>query len=243
MAPLILLLLFWGPVWGFTAFILAAVGLSANEFFGMSHPEDRVARAIGVVLTLGLSGVVYGFGDDARALLTLLAVLPIASLLLGLARLGDVRTSGSRMAATTFGPLWLGTLTLLALLRRDKGAEGSGYVLMAIMFAWLADTGGYFAGRFLGRHKLYEAVSPKKTVEGLVGALVGGHDGGRPRTLLVPAGHTAARCAHPSAGGRLFGSARRFGRIAAQARGGGERLGRDRAWSRRQCSIAWMPSS
>ena len=155
-APLILLLLFWGPVWGFTAFVLAAVGLSANEFFGMSHPEDRVARAIGVMLTLGLSGVIYRFGDDPRALLTLLAVLPIASLLLGLARLGDVRTSGSRMAATTFGPLWLGTLTLLALLRRDKGAEGSGYVLMAIMFAWLADTGGYFAGRFLGRHKLYE---------------------------------------------------------------------------------------
>ena len=93
-------------------------------------------------------------------------MLPIASLLLGLARLGDVRTSGSRMAATTFGPLWLGTLTLLALLRRDKGAEGSGYVLMAIMFAWLADTGGYFAGRFLGRHKLYEAVSPKRRSRG-----------------------------------------------------------------------------
>ena len=57
----------------------------------------------------------------------------------------------------------------LALLRRDQGSRGPGYVLMSLMFAWLADTGGYFAGRFLGKHKLYEAVSPKKTVEGLVG--------------------------------------------------------------------------
>jgi phosphatidate cytidylyltransferase len=43
---------------------------------------------------------------------------------------------------------------------------------MTLMFAWLADTGGYFTGRFFGRHKLYEAVSPKKTTEGLVGALL-----------------------------------------------------------------------
>jgi phosphatidate cytidylyltransferase len=34
-------------------------------------------------------------------------------------------------------------------------------------------TGGYFFGRFLGKTKLYEAVSPKKTRAGLVGAIVG----------------------------------------------------------------------
>jgi len=42
-----------------------------------------------------------------------------------------------------------------------------------LMFAWLADTGGYFFGRFFGKTKLYEAVSPKKTRAGFVGALVG----------------------------------------------------------------------
>jgi phosphatidate cytidylyltransferase len=41
------------------------------------------------------------------------------------------------------------------------------------MFAWWGDTGGYFAGRYLGKHKLYEAVSPKKTIEGSVGGLAG----------------------------------------------------------------------
>jgi phosphatidate cytidylyltransferase len=44
---------------------------------------------------------------------------------------------------------------------------------MTLMFAWFSDTGGYFAGRFLGKHKLYEAVSPKKTVEGALGGLAG----------------------------------------------------------------------
>jgi phosphatidate cytidylyltransferase len=41
------------------------------------------------------------------------------------------------------------------------------------MLAWFGDTGGYFAGRFLGKHKLYPAVSPKKTVEGSLGGLAG----------------------------------------------------------------------
>jgi phosphatidate cytidylyltransferase len=44
---------------------------------------------------------------------------------------------------------------------------------MTLMFAWWGDTGGYFAGRFLGKRKLYPAVSPKKTVEGAIGGLAG----------------------------------------------------------------------
>ena len=47
-------------------------------------------------------------------------------------------------------------------------------VLLAIALTFGNDTGAYFAGRALGRHKLYPAVSPKKTVEGAVGGLVAG---------------------------------------------------------------------
>jgi phosphatidate cytidylyltransferase len=172
-SPLILLLLFYGPVWGWTVFIFGATTLSAVEFFNMSHPEDRVARAVGVLLTAGVSAVLILHHNDARTLMSMLVVLPLLSILLALFRLGDVRTAAARMAATTFGPLWLTLLTLLALLRESQGTRGPGYVLLAIMFAWFADTGGYFAGRFFGKHKLYQAVSPKKTVEGLLGALFG----------------------------------------------------------------------
>jgi phosphatidate cytidylyltransferase len=36
--------------------------------------------------------------------------------------------------------------------------------------AWLSDTGAYFAGRAIGRHKLAPQISPKKTVEGAIAA-------------------------------------------------------------------------
>jgi phosphatidate cytidylyltransferase len=72
------------------------------------------------------------------------------------------------------GPLFIGVpLTLLAVLRRDMGADGPGYVVLALMVAWFGDTGGYFGGRFFGKHKLYEAVSPKKTIEGAIAGLLG----------------------------------------------------------------------
>ncbi len=49
-----------------------------------------------------------------------------------------------------------------------------GLPLMAFIFiiAWGSDTFAYFCGTFFGKHKLIPKVSPKKTVEGSVGALV-----------------------------------------------------------------------
>lgn len=48
-------------------------------------------------------------------------------------------------------------------------------VAHAIMFVFLpalSDTGGLFAGAWLGRHKLSPRISPKKSVEGLIGSMV-----------------------------------------------------------------------
>ncbi|MCW8988299.1 MAG: CDP-archaeol synthase, partial [Gammaproteobacteria bacterium] len=49
---------------------------------------------------------------------------------------------------------------------------GSEYVLYLILIIWFADSGAYFAGRSLGKHKLIPNVSPGKTWEGVAGAFV-----------------------------------------------------------------------
>lgn len=51
-----------------------------------------------------------------------------------------------------------------------------GGATVASLFAsiWICDTAAYFVGVSIGRHKLFERVSPKKTWEGFVGGLAGG---------------------------------------------------------------------
>ena len=172
--PPLMWLLFRGPAWGFFLLVLAAAAIAADELFRMTHPEDPVARAVGIVTTLGVALTLYVWGGDRRVLLSLLLVVPVIGLLLTLWRLGDIQSAALRSFAGVTGPLYIGALlTCLALIRRDAGGEGPQYVFLCLTFAWLADTGGYFFGRFLGNRKLYEAVSPKKTRAGFVGALLG----------------------------------------------------------------------
>ena len=38
---------------------------------------------------------------------------------------------------------------------------------------WASDTFAYLTGKAFGKHKLFERVSPKKTIEGFLGGLVG----------------------------------------------------------------------
>ena len=64
-------------------------------------------------------------------------------------------------------------LSLSTLVRLNHGNETFGiiYVLLVLTGAWIADSGAYFVGSALGKHKLCPAVSPKKTIEGLVGGI------------------------------------------------------------------------
>jgi len=173
-APLLLLLLFAGPAWGWYLLVAAACGIAAQELFAMTHPGDKLAQAAGIASTLGISVCLYFFTGDTRVLVSIFLVVPMLGALVTLFRLGAIETAAPRVMAAIAGPFYIGALiTTVALLRRDQGELGPRWVLMVLMFSWLADTGGYFVGRFFGKTKLHERVSPKKTVEGFLGSLGG----------------------------------------------------------------------
>jgi phosphatidate cytidylyltransferase len=175
-APLLLLLLFRGSDEAWHFLVLLATGLATFELCAMTHPGDRVGQSLCAAMSMLVSWVVYHYTHDARVLLTLLLVLPIVGLMLALWRLTDMNAAALKAMSSVAAPLYVGgMLSCLALLRRDAGALGPYYVLLALKLSWLADTGGYFFGRFLGKggKKLHPRVSPKKTVIGFWGSLVG----------------------------------------------------------------------
>ena len=62
---------------------------------------------------------------------------------------------------------------LLSLWRIFAMEGGQFLVLLPLVAAWGSDTCALFAGMAFGKHKLAPVVSPKKTVEGAIGGVVG----------------------------------------------------------------------
>ncbi len=66
------------------------------------------------------------------------------------------------------------SMTSLALVSCSGNGFSSFWIVLTLGVPWLADSGAYFAGVYLGKHKLCPTISPKKTVEGAVGGLLSG---------------------------------------------------------------------
>ncbi|MBV8761954.1 MAG: phosphatidate cytidylyltransferase [Deltaproteobacteria bacterium] len=186
--PILLLILHYHrpePTW---ALIFAASLLAMRELFGMLlPPEDRnPALVMGALACLAFYWLdpiaLYRYHDLPHALDRIsveggsiaAAFAVVVPALYYLFRFRDIPSVASRIAGTITGIVYAGFLTTyLAKLKLIDPKQAGDTVVIVLVVAWLADTGGYFAGRFLGKAKLYEAVSPKKTWAGAIGGLAG----------------------------------------------------------------------
>lgn len=109
----------------------------------------------------------------ARYRLTALFVYAIGLLLIMLSRHKTIKLleAAACGGAGLFIPL---SLSCIIIIRYFYESQSIGVFMIVFMLfsAWFGDAGAYFAGTFLGKHKLCPEISPKKTVEGLIGGLV-----------------------------------------------------------------------
>ncbi len=73
---------------------------------------------------------------------------------------------------TLFGFFYVAFLISFIYLVRSH-SYGNFFVWLIFISAWGSDTFAYLIGRKYGKHKLYESLSPKKTVEGAAGGVAG----------------------------------------------------------------------
>lgn len=169
LVPLLLYMLYGGPPWMFPAATALVASLAAVELSSMVAPESRIYAVYQVIGTLSLL-CVTGDVVPAQFMLPILVVMIVFGLLFNLATPEPVDRAALRIGYAVTGPLYVGGLFGL-LIRLFGHPNGGSWALLCMICSFLSDTGGYFAGRALGKHKLAPRVSPKKTVEGSIGGI------------------------------------------------------------------------
>ncbi|MBI2711269.1 MAG: phosphatidate cytidylyltransferase [Bdellovibrio sp.] len=137
---------------------------------------DKVEKRY-ILLTLGwfvsILDMVVSQGDIP--LLALVFVILFGYFLLTANRCfnGELIIHFRELALSLFGIVYL-VLIPAYFYKIYQSANGREWSILFLLIVFTGDTAAYFAGKRFGKTKLYEAISPKKTVEGAVGGLLCG---------------------------------------------------------------------
>ncbi len=154
--------------------LLIVVGVA--ELIGMGREDDSQSWLVNVIDMLGGVGVFLAFymhyeGEttESRALW----LLPIASYLLLRCIVQLYRPKQNALHSLERSFMAIGYVALpVSLLNCIMSITAPRLLLGMFIFIWLYDTGAYCFGMLLGRHRLFERISPKKSWEGVVGGVV-----------------------------------------------------------------------
>ena len=146
--------------------VLVAAGF---EYFGaMQKSGFRPATLLGLAAIAALPLAAYWKGESAIPAIIFLTFLFGIVWYLSSAS-GRARPTAN-LGVTLIGVVWVGVFGSFAALIVNIPAQGVSILLVAVVAAVATDVGGFFFGRAMGRSPL-SAISPNKTVEGLVGGM------------------------------------------------------------------------
>lgn len=169
-----LLLLDNSPVMYLLVFALLIV-LGIGEMITMAKDDATQSWLVNVIDMLGGVGMFVAFylhyeGETLQS--RALWLLPVATYLLLRCIVQLYRPRQNALHSLERSFFALGYVALpVSMLNGIMSITAPRLLLGVFMFIWLYDTGGYCVGMLLGRHRLFERISPKKSWEGVIGGI------------------------------------------------------------------------
>ncbi len=171
-APIAIWVIGWAPVYVFNAAIALIAVLALHEFLSLGKAKGFDVPIVLCILIMLVIMAAFILDDLSVELgmFTALLVIPASYVFSHQKPLEDsLPSSAIAVLATTYVGMLGGSLIRL---HNDFPKEGSKLVFFLLLVVWLGDSGAYYVGKTLGKHKMSPRISPKKTIEGGIGGII-----------------------------------------------------------------------
>ena len=166
----VLVMVFLGG-WPLKLIVTLLAARALFEFYSVTRKKGlRPSLALGFVLLAAYFAILITGGDAFGQLGTIIVAGTAAGfIMMVFGEEFDLTDLSVTITGFIYSGVLFGYLILL-----DNLDNGLIMVYTVFIISWVCDTFAYYTGRFFGKHKLIERVSPKKTVEGAVGGAAAG---------------------------------------------------------------------
>jgi phosphatidate cytidylyltransferase len=160
----------FGPAWVLLVIAMIVVPWCVYEL--MRSTISKSASVLSYILMAGTEGFLwYSYQTNFMLLFLFSAGVALSLIIAGLYLFEKDMATGRDVAISLSGLVYpIGLFSFWILLR--NAPDGRFWMIFGLLCTFIADGGAYFAGKYLGSHKLSPRLSPKKTVEGLIGGII-----------------------------------------------------------------------
>lgn len=157
--------------YAFTLFFLILSVLCTEEFYRLvSTSEVKPQKRWGLALVISIYLPLSMYFSEGEPLINLLIAVPVTILIIIAELYRKHANPFNNIAYTILGVLFAGVpFCFFYAIAYIDGSYSSNYPLAFLIFLWASDTGAYLFGTKLGKNRLFERHSPKKSWEGFIG--------------------------------------------------------------------------
>ena len=133
-----------------------------NEHFNLLE----ITGYLGIVLYYGLMYFGVAVGGELEILASLILIMCVYVFTYP-------KFEAKQVMAALFGLIYVGVMLSFVYQTRMLETDGKYLVWLIFICSWGCDTCAYCVGMLIGKHKMAPVLSPKKSVEGAVGGVIG----------------------------------------------------------------------
>ncbi len=170
--PIVVAIIFYLPVSFFLVLTMLLSGLGLYEYFTLMGSMVSFPRWKAVLSFLGMGLPVSAYLWGVNGILAVLFAFLVLLMVVTMRALSSYERSFQGAGGIFLGYFFVAVPLSLAVSILMMTPHGRGRALWMVLLVWAGDTGAFYLGTMFGKHKLYPKVSPKKSIEGVIGGIL-----------------------------------------------------------------------